>query len=75
MLYAILFASVAISIWEYRRMYRKKYFKDIVVHAAFLCVGIVLLVLQLLNIQVPSPTLAIQALFGPAGKLLANLLS
>ncbi|MGG3453762.1 hypothetical protein [Paenibacillus rhizolycopersici] len=56
-------------------MYRNKYFKDIVVHAAFLCLGIVLLVLQLLNIQVPSPTLAIQALFGPAGKLLADLLS
>lgn len=75
MLYALLFVSLAISALEYQRMFRKKEFRDFAVHACFLSVGIVLLVLQLLHIQVPSPLLAIQTLFEPASMLIAKLLS
>lgn len=75
MLYAMLFVSLVISAWEYRSMLRKKEFRDLTVHASFLIVGIVLLVLQLLHIQVPSPLLAIQTLFEPASMLLTKWLS
>jgi hypothetical protein len=74
-LYALLFVSLAISALEYQRMFHKKEFRDLAVHACFLSVGIVLLVLQLLHIQVPSPLLAIQTFFEPASMLIAKLLS
>lgn len=67
--------SVIAALAEYRQLKEQHHNRDIAISASLLCMGLALIILQLLHVKLPSPMTGITNLFGPLAKLVERLLS
>lgn len=75
MLYVILAGSILATLYELEQLKQKNYMREIVISSVLLTIGFVLILLQIVHIDLPSPLLAIRFLFQPASKWFAEILS
>ncbi|WP_336785523.1 hypothetical protein [Paenibacillus sp. MMO-177] len=59
---------------QYRVLWKKQEIRDIAVSTCFLAVGVVLVLLQQLQVKLPSPIMGINALFQPIDLFVSKLL-
>ncbi|ACT01394.1 hypothetical protein [Paenibacillus sp. JDR-2] len=70
----ILLIFLAGAYMEYRVLMKKRQIREIAVSASFLTVGVVLVLLQQLQVKLPSPIMGINAIFKPIDLFMSNLL-
>lgn len=75
MLYVILAGSVLASLYELEQLKQKHYVREIVISSVLLVIGFVLIMLQIVHIDLPSPLLAIRFVFQPVSKWFEEILS
>ena len=75
MLYLILVGSILASLYEFRKLKEKQYIREITISSILLAIGAILIILQIVNIELPSPLVGIRTLFKPVSQLLAEILS
>lgn len=71
----ILFIALFTVFWELRALKKDGRIREIVVSSCFLAIGLTLGVIEILNIQIPSPMLAVQYLFTPISQFVSSVLS
>ncbi len=69
----VIIAHLGIAAFEVPRMLRKGQRGELIAFSVILGMALVLSLLLSLGIRVPSPTGAIEALFGPLGKALIGV--
>ena len=70
----VLIFSVILCIIEIPKMYNSKLYKDLTVFLFILCCGIILTVLEGLNIKIPNPSDLVTVVYSPISKLMKDLL-
>lgn len=75
MLYAILIGSILASLYELKKSRQKHHVREIVISSVLLTIGAILILMQIVNIKLPSPLVGIQFLFQPVSQLLTEILS
>ncbi|UQZ32707.1 hypothetical protein C2I18_03510 [Paenibacillus sp. PK3_47] len=75
MLYVILAGSILASIYELKQLGKKRYVREIVISSILLSIGAILILLQLVHIEVPSPLQVILFIFRPVSQWVAVMLS
>ncbi|MNO86946.1 hypothetical protein D3C76_783610 [compost metagenome] len=75
MLYVILVGSILASLYELKQLKEKHYVREIVISSVLLTIGAILIILQIVNMELPSPLVVIQALLQPVSRLIAEILS
>ncbi|MUT67013.1 hypothetical protein [Paenibacillus sp. NEAU-GSW1] len=67
--------SLIVAGYEFRLLIQSKSMRDIIVGFSFLAVALALVVLNLLNVDIPSPLSAVTNLFKPVHQIFVQLLS
>jgi hypothetical protein len=75
MLYVILIGSILASLYEFKKLKEKHYVREIVISSVLLSIGAILILLQIVNIELPSPLVGIRILLQPVSRLIAEILS
>lgn len=73
MLYMILAGSILASLYEFKNLKKKHYVREILFSSILLTIGATLILLQIFNIDVPSPLLVIRFLFQPLSQLISGI--
>jgi len=68
-------AVLGLSLFEYRKLYKVKQYREIAVSAMLLAAGLALGLIQVLRLPVPSPLGAIVYVFKPISNMLSSMLS
>jgi len=68
MLYVIIVGSILASFYELQKLKEKHYIREIVISSVLLTIGTILTLLQIFNIELPSPLVVIRFLFQPVSK-------
>jgi len=70
--FGVLLIAVLLSLYEYPKMKQKENRKDIVVYFLILGVATTLVILEVLEINLPNPLKGIEYVFSPIGKVLVG---
>lgn len=73
MLYMILTGTILASLFEFKKLKKKHYMREILFSSILLTIGATMILLQIFNIGIPSPLFFIRFLFQPLSKLISGI--
>jgi len=68
-------AVLGLSLYEYRKLYKVKQYREIAVSAVLLAAGLALGMIQVLRLPVSTPLDAIVYLFKPVSNMISSMFS
>lgn len=72
----VIFVLAAAGFWgDFRNSLKARQFREITVGVCFFAIGTALVIMQMLRMPIPNPVTAINYLYTPVSKTVAQLLS